>query len=98
MTSDNRKEYKVLQPIGLSGRREKGEIVKLTDEEAAAFSPALIELITPVEETEADEIPLADRPLDTLKFAELKELAIQLGLETSGSKADLLERITLARQ
>lgn len=95
MTTQN---YKVLKPIGWNGRREKGEVVKLTDEEASAYSSEYIELVTPVVVKEVEEIALENKPLETLKFAELKELAVKLGLDANGSKADLLERITLARQ
>jgi hypothetical protein len=91
------KQYKVLKPIGWNGRREKGSIINLTDVEASAYSP---EYITPVvvEAPKVAEVPLKDRPIDDLKFAELKELALEMKLDTGGSKADILERIKLARQ
>lgn len=40
-----KKKYKVLRPIALDGRKEPGEIVELTDEEAQAFSKEDLEAV-----------------------------------------------------
>lgn len=89
------KEYKVLKPIGWNGRRERGEIIRLSDEEASAYAPDMITLNKPepVEETVSPE----DVPVEELKKAQLEELATKMGLDASGSKADLIERINLAK-
>jgi hypothetical protein len=49
-----------------------------------------------VDETPAPEpAPEEEKALEEITAAELKEKAAALGLSTSGSKADLLERIVL---
>lgn len=91
-------EYKVLQPIGWNGRREKGEVITLTEEEASSYSSDLITLVTPAPvEEEENIVPLAERDINTLKHAELKTLAAELGLEATGTKADLVDKINLFR-
>jgi len=98
MNSNEVKEYKVLRPIGWNGRREKGAIIRLTEEEASAYSKDLITPVVAVAEVVDNKVKLEDMPLEDLKFAELKQLAENLKLDTSGTKADLLERIKLSRQ
>lgn len=46
------KKYKVLKPIGFGGRREVGEIVEMTDEQAKAFPADLLEPVTEGEKVE----------------------------------------------
>lgn len=90
-----KKLYTVLNPIGHSGRLERGATVELTDEEAINYGPEYVALVTAskakVEEV-VEEVPLAKQTV-----AQLRITAEELGLETTGSKADLLERITLAQ-
>ena len=88
---NNKKEYKVLNPIAHSGRIERGEIVLLTEDEASNFA-GNVELVTPV----ADVVAEPEKPIDDMELLELKAKAEKLGLSTEGSKADLQERITLA--
>ncbi len=45
MSDDEKKPYKVLNPIAHGGRVERGETIYLTDEEAAAFSAEDIEAL-----------------------------------------------------
>lgn len=89
--------YKVLRPIGFNGRQEKNTIVSMTEDEAAAFGSQYVVLDKPAEPKVA-EVPLDNRPLETLKVAELKELALKLGLDAEGTKAELFDRITLSRK
>lgn len=52
-----KKSYRVLFPIAFGGRREKGEVIEMTDEEARRISPERIECLAPeevVEETVDD--------------------------------------------
>ena len=90
---EDKKQYVALVAIGWSGRQEKGAIISLTDHEAAAFSSAQIAPYESKKEVVADEAPLEERDIKTLKITELRELAAKLELDTEGSKADLLERI-----
>lgn len=86
-------KYKVLHPIALSGRRERGDIVEISDSQAPSYvGPGLVEEYTG--EAEPVNEP-AEVPLEEMDAAQLKERAKELGLPVSGSKADLLERITL---
>lgn len=81
--------------LSIKGDRvEKGTVIELSVEDAARLDPADI---TPAEEVieEVIEAP-AEAPLEDLSLAELKDRAKALGLSTSGSKADLQERIALA--
>ena len=93
---EQKKQYKVLRPIGYGGRRERGEVIDLSDEQAASLPPDAIQLLSTVAEP-PKEVALEERPLETLKVTELRELASKLGLKTDGSKADLVERINLSR-
>jgi len=88
------KTYKTLAAIAYGGRIEKGSIVELPEEVAAAFGPEYVQPFSgAVPEDNADTT--ADKALDELSLAELKAKAKELGLSTSGSKADLAERIQL---
>ena len=90
------KEYRVLRPIGFGGRRERGEIISLSDADAANLPIDAIQLLS--QEAPAPKAEdLEAKPLEDLKLAELRALATKLGLATSGTKADLYERIKLAR-
>lgn len=74
-------------------RIEKGTEIELTLEEAANFDPADI---TPVEavvaEPKEEEVQVS---IEEMTLDQLKAKAASLGLSTSGTKADLRERIEL---
>lgn len=88
---NNKKEYKVLNPIAHSGRIERGEIVLLTEDEASNFGANVAPVVQ-----EAPKEAEPEKPVDDMELLELKAKAEKLGLSTEGSKADLQERITLA--
>lgn len=90
------KSYRVLRPIGYSGRREIGEIVEIDESYALAIGPEYVEEVKDgvvTTETKTDETPVEE-----MSHKELKEKAKDLNLPIDGSKADLIERITLAQK
>ena len=60
-----KKPYKVIKPVGIDGRKEVGEIVQLTDEEAQSIGN---EYVVPesesasAEDNKVEENPEADKP------------------------------------
>lgn len=60
-----KKPYKVIKPVGIDGRKEVGEIVQLTDEEAQSIGS---EYVVPesesasAEDNKVEESPEADKP------------------------------------
>lgn len=60
-----KKPYKVIKPVGIDGRKEVGEIVQLTDEEAQSIGS---EYVVPesesasADESKVEESPEADKP------------------------------------
>lgn len=93
MSTNDRLPFKALRPLGISGRVEKGEIVYLTAQEAKGYSKEDLAPFTPEATAGVGE---DTRALSELSLAELKERAAAKGLKTSGSKADLIERLELA--
>lgn len=88
---NEKKQYKVLNPIGHSGRRERGEIVLLTEDESANFGAEYVELVV------AQEVSAkVETPIDEMTVKQLREKAKELGLDEDGSKSELLERIQLS--
>lgn len=89
-------KYRVLHPIGYAGRRERGDIVDLPDSIANSFlTPGLVELYDgPKEEAPAPQVNSDN--LDSLTVNQLRDKAKELGLSATGSKADLVEKISLA--
>ena len=85
-------KFKVQYPVAYGGRREKGEILELTEEQASRLGDA----VSPVESEVTAPEEVEEKDLDEMSADELKEKAIELELPTSGTKADLIERITLA--
>jgi Arc/MetJ family transcription regulator len=80
--------------LSVKGTRiEKGQEIELDDDFAKGLASDLIkvgdEVVT--ETVKADEVST-----DELSLEELKAKAKELGLSTRGSKADLIERISLA--
>ncbi len=51
--SDEKKQYKVIQPVAFGGRREIGEVLELTDEEAQALGSEFVE--TYISESSAED-------------------------------------------
>lgn len=92
--SESKKSYEVLKPIGFGGRREKGEILELTQAEAENFGADYVQEVGTAPKVSAGD----ETPIEKMKLAELREKAEKLGLDTEGSKADLVERITLHLQ
>lgn len=88
------KQYKVLKPIGYGGRKEKGEILSLPEEVAKAIGSEFLEEVSSAN-TVKEEVVQEEKPLEKFSKAELEAKAEELGLDSTGSKADLLERITL---
>lgn len=87
-----KKKYEVLKPIGFGGRREKGEILDLSKAEADNFGA---EYVKEVGASEAIKKTVEKKPVDKMTLKELQAFAKELELDTAGSKADLVERITL---
>ena len=86
--------YKILNPIGFGGRIERGEIVELPDEVAENYGPDYVTLV--VTETETEVVSDTEGDLTKLTVAQLRIKAGEMGLTTTGTKADLIDRITLA--
>jgi hypothetical protein len=85
--------YKTLIPISFRGSRlEAGTEIEPTTEELANIAD-LLEVVG--ETPEPEEIETPEPALADMTAAQLKEKAAALGLSTSGSKADLVDRITL---
>jgi hypothetical protein len=99
-------QYRILKPVGYSGRREKGEIVEAPE---GTFSPDEAEIVkdNPIEEQSAAPVsqggdenaeaqqPAGDTPIEEQSVDQLKESAKARGLPISGSKAELVDRINL---
>lgn len=86
--------YEALRPLAVNGDYiAKGVEVELTDEEAKRFDPADISPVDTAPVAPAEPEP--EKPVDEMNQNELKAKAKELGLSTTGSKADLLERIQL---
>jgi hypothetical protein len=71
----------------------KGTVVELEPEAAKNYGSDL-EPVGAVTEAQVPE-PTPEKPLDEMTADELRAKAEELGLSKSGSKADLIERITL---
>lgn len=85
--------YRTTCAILVKGDRiERGVEIELEPEVAANYGPDL----EPVDASpEAEPEPEPEKPLEEMSKDELAAQAESLGLAKSGSKADLLERITL---
>lgn len=86
------RKYKTLCAIAYGGRIEKGSIVELPDDVAKAYGEGYVE---PVDDTAEVDHVVADKAIDDMSLLELRAKAEELGLKTAGSKADLIERLTL---
>jgi len=68
MSNTEKKNYKVLKPIAWGGRREIGEILQLSDEEARNLGDEYVALDSaPVTTGEKVEEKVAVKPKRTLK-------------------------------
>ena len=90
--SNDKKEYKVLRPIGFSGRREVGEILELTEAEAENIGS---DYVVPYTGEEAQEAPVdsdadvnanaddadAGDDLDNMEVKDLQALAKERGVK-----------------
>ena len=88
------KTYRVLNPIAHGGRVERGTEIELTEEHAANYGSHHVELVTASSKAKAE---VEEKAIDKMTVAELRIKAEELGLETTGSKADLVDRITLSQ-
>lgn len=86
------RKYKTLCAIAYGGRIEKGSIVELPDDVAKAYGAGYVE---PVDDTAEVDHVVAEKAIDDMSLLELRAKAEELGLKTAGSKADLIERLTL---
>ena len=86
------RKYKTLCAIEYGGRIEKGSIVELPDDVAKAYGAGYVE---PVDDTAEVDHVVAEKAIDDMSLLELRAKAEELGLKTTGSKADLIERLTL---
>jgi hypothetical protein len=61
----SKKKYKIIKPIGFSGRREIGEIVEMTDEQARAIGNEYIAVEPePATAGEASETPVEEAKVE----------------------------------
>lgn len=89
-------KYQTKRAMFIKGDRvARGQEVELTKEEAAPFLAHLIPAGEAEAASEPAPAPAEEKSLEDMSAAELKEKAAELGLSTSGTKADLQERITL---
>lgn len=91
-----KKAYKALCAIFAGQRYEKGETVFLTDDEAKAWGSDYVQPIVEKQESTLEEQVETD--LKKLSKDDLIEKCKELELPTNGSKADLIERITLSKE
>lgn len=89
--------YTALNALSYKGTRvERGEVIDIDPELAASIGS---DSLKPFEEEKIVEEPKVENPnLSVMSKQELVELADSLGLKSSGTKADLVERLTLHYQ
>ncbi len=89
--------YKVLKPIGWSGRRERGEVLEMTEAEASAFGPDYLEPVVPKtdEKDAGDELPTKEE-ITKLKKPEVIATLEKLGItfDESASVGELRDLLT----
>ena len=87
--------YRTNVALSVKGDRiERGSEIELSAAEAANLDPADITLVSRIPAPEP-EAPAEDVAVEDMSLPQLKARAKEIGLATSGSKADLIERITL---
>lgn len=81
--------------LAIKGERvERGAEIDLSKDELAQFDPADLTSVDSIAAPAADE-PVEEKAVEDMSLAELKAKAEELKLSTSGTKADLIERIAL---
>lgn len=90
-------KVKVLKPIGYGGRHEAGAIIDMTEGYVDSFGPEYVVPADSASAEEADTTTGEEKELSDLTVSELREKAKSLDLPSGGSKADLIERIELAK-
>lgn len=86
------RKYKTLCAIAYGGRIEKGSIVELPEDVARAYGAGYVELVD--DASEVDHV-VPQTNIADMSLLELRAEAKRLGLRDNGSKADLIERLTL---
>jgi hypothetical protein len=86
------KTYQVIKPVGFAGRREIGEMLELTDDEARNIGDEFVKLV-PDQEEGSDEAESAktDEPADEHepdKEEEHKEVAPESAPATAGDNVE----------
>jgi len=85
--------YKTTCPISHYGDRlERGVELELTAEEAMNYADSVEAIGNSAPVVEEPEVVV---PVEDMTLSQLKERAKELGLTATGSKVDLVERITL---
>lgn len=99
-------KYKVLLPIGWSGRHEAGVTIDMPEEAAKAFGPEYLALVDEVEVEEPEKVEeeveaVEKDELDDMEREELKDLIKNEGLEvkiTNLTDAEIRSAIREARK
>ena len=89
---------KVLKPIGYGGRHERGAILEMEETYVASFGPEYVVPVDSVETEDTGNDVEGEKEIGAMTVGELREKAKSLGLSTSGTKADLVERIELSQE
>lgn len=97
MSAQKTIKVKVLKAIGYSGRVERGEVIEMTEDYVAAFGPEYVVPVDSVSAEDADTTVGEEKALKEMTLKELRDKAKSLDLPSGGSKADLIERIELAK-
>lgn len=86
------KTYQVIKPVGFAGRREIGETLELTDEEARNIGDEFVKLLPDQEESsDEDESANTDEPADEHepeKEEDEEEVAPESAPATAGDKVE----------
>lgn len=98
MSAEKTIKVKVLKPIGYGGRQEPGAIIDMTEGYVASFGPEYVVPANSAEAETADATTGEEKELSDMTVGELREKAKSLDLPSGGSKADLIERIELAKE
>lgn len=89
--------YKVLKPIGWSGRRERGEVIEMIEAEASAFGSDYLETVVPKSDTEdaGGELPTKEE-VAKLKKPDVIAVLEKLGVafDESASVGELRDLLT----
>lgn len=93
-------KYKTLCALSIKGTRvEKGVVIELDEDFAKGLMSDLTKVESEVESVEEKEVEeSAEEDINEMTISELKAKATELGLSTKGTKADLIERISLAEK